>query len=73
MLSTCTDPTPTSRNKVRYATLDKKRFDDLREKFDGHRVNIIVLLNIVMSKRRKGQTTILQNVGENLVDDKVKQ
>jgi hypothetical protein len=65
MLTSYTSPAPTFLDKVRYATLDKNRFDDLREKFTGHRINIIVILNLIISKRQQGQTTVLHQIDRN--------
>jgi hypothetical protein len=65
MLTSYTSPAPTFLDKVRYATLDKNRFDDLREKFTGHRINIIVILNLIISKRQKGQTSVLHQIDRN--------
>lgn len=73
MLRSYTSPAPTFLNKVRYATLDKNRFDDLREKFTGHRINIIVILNLIISKRQKGQTNILHDIKDNQTKNSSKQ
>jgi hypothetical protein len=73
MLTSYTNPAPKFLDKVRYATLDKNRFDDLREKFTGHRINIIVILNLIISRRQKGQSSVLYQINENQNKSSVRQ